>query len=347
MFGYTSFERDAIEWIGLNREDPAPPAAVHADVGEVHRIEGTVRPGDLVGVSQLRVVTDRAGHDRPDVTWIHLVPGEEERAQQPPVGGPGAEDPPMEPPQEDVDPPEPPQDDEDDEDEDQEPEDEVGDEPIFDPSDDVATPGNRGRQRLAQSSRRSESGGDPAPDPEEDRCAGERRALHQAEAMLELHDLQMQSLEDRYNAMYEELAEMYNEWQGLVAEASVQFEAFRRDAFFNVAIDIVQEIAESGLPPALIIDIAGVSGDANALMGAYEFYTANTGTLAERREWAASENLNAVVRALDHLSAMLRMTGRMTMLDHEYDEMEVNREPLEDSVEEARRLLEECLGAVG
>jgi hypothetical protein len=44
---------------------------------------------------------------------------------------------------------------------------------------------------------------------------------------------------------------------------------------------------------------------------------------------------------------MLRMTGRMTMLDHEYDEMEVNREPLEDSVEEARRLLEECLGAVG
>jgi hypothetical protein len=165
--------------------------------------------------------------------------------------------------------------------------------------------------------------------------------------MLELHDLQMQALEDRYNAMYDQLEAMYTDWQGLVAEASVQFEGFRRDAFFTIATDIVQTIAETALPPALIIDIAGAPGQANALIDAYEFYTANTGTLAERRAWAANQNLGAVVRALDHLSAMLRMTGRMTMLDHEYDEMEVNREPLEDSVEEARRLLEECLGAVG
>jgi hypothetical protein len=342
MFGYASFDRDAIEWIGLDRMEATPPAAVHADVGEVHRVEGAVRPGDLVGVGQLRVVTDRGAHDRPEVAWIHLVPGEEERATEPPIGGPGPDDPPMDPPQDDE------EEEPDEEDEPDAPDDETLDEPIFDPSDDVATPGNRGRQRLAQSGRPSGNGGDPAPaPPEDDRCAGERRALHQAEAMLELHNLQMQAIADRYNAMLARLGEMYAEWQGMVSEASVEFEAFRRDAFFNVAIDIVQEIAESGLPPALIVDIASMPDDANSLMKAYEFYTANPGTIAERRAWAAGENLGAVVRSLDHLSAMLRMTGRMTMLNHEYDEMEVNREPLEDSVEEARRLLEECLGAVG
>ncbi|HUF90484.1 MAG TPA: hypothetical protein VMR66_10970 [Gemmatimonadota bacterium] len=338
MFGYTSFERDAIEWIGLNRPDPIPPAAVHADVGEVHRIEGVVRAGDLLGVGQLRVVTDRGGHDRPDVAWIHLVPGEEERAQEPPVGGPGADDPP-EPPRQDVDPPEPPRNDED-----EEPEDEVGDAPIFDPSDDVATPGNRGRQRLAQSSRPSESPDGPPAGPEDDRCAGERRALHQAEALLELHDLQMQSIEDRYSTLYDQLSEMKQEFDQLHAAAEQEWSSFQNDVLFQA----LQNILGAFLP---IPPDQGSIAAAQSVIGFYDFYTANTGTIADMRQWAqansGAHDLNDLLRMLDHMDAMYRTMGRMTQLKHEYDEMEVNREPLEDSVEEARRLLEECMGAVG
>jgi hypothetical protein len=42
---------------------------------------------------------------------------------------------------------------------------------------------------------------------------------------------------------------------------------------------------------------------------------------------------------------MLQMAGRMTILTHRYAEMEVNRQKLEENVEDARRQLEECLAA--
>jgi hypothetical protein len=295
-----------------------------------------VRAGDLLGVGELRVVTDRGGHDRPDVAWIHLVPGEEERAADPPAGGGGGAEPPEPPP---VDPPD---DDEDEDDDGDEPPDDTVDEPVYDPSDDVATPGNRGRQRLAQSGRSSGGGGARAPAPPgDDRCAGERRNLHQAEARLELHDLQMQSLEDRYDTLYDQLAAMSQEFDGLHAAAQQEYDEFREEVLFQALQNILGALLP--VPP----DQGSISA-AQSVVGFYDFYTANSGTISDMRAWAQSQGgMTHLLRMLDHMDSMYRTMGRMTQLAHEYDEMEVNRQPLEDSVEEARRMLEECLAAAG
>lgn len=180
----TFFPTDGIAWIGLARPDATPPAVQHPDAGEVHLESGTVEVGNLMSLGDQFVLTDGGGHDRPDVAWIHLVAGEEEEEEAPPpmVGGVPGDD------------PAPPVGDED-QDEDEDGDEDGGggefDGPVYDPSDDVATPGNRGRQRLAQSGRSSGGGGDPAPEGEEDSCAGEERNYWQAYALASLHATQL------------------------------------------------------------------------------------------------------------------------------------------------------------
>ena len=224
-----------------SRPDPGPPAAEDPNAGEVHRADGTVRPGDLVSLGDDLVLTDTGGHDRPDVAWIHLVGGPAEEDPQGPIAGAPPQDP--APPQgagEEED------DEQDPDDEEEEPGDEAFDGPVYDPSDDVATPGNRGRQRLAQSSRPSEYGGGPEAG-EEDSCAGERRNFEQADALWGLHFDRMQAL---YNRIASELglethaemegytgpgASMVYEYQEMVVEGN---ELLRRA---NEAMEILEQ----------------------------------------------------------------------------------------------------------
>lgn len=331
MLGYSSFPRDAIEWIGLSRTESGPPPAISLDIGEVHQVDGEVRSGDLLGVGQRRVVTDRGGYDRMDVAWIHLVPGEEGRAADP-YGGGGAPGGASGPPE----PPVPPRDDPPETDDNLE-------EPVFDPSDDVATPGNRARQRLAQSSRPSR-GASPIPG---DRCAGERRNLSQAEALLDHHDLQMKLLADRYAELYDQLVNMQQEFERLHAAAQQEWSRFQNDQLFQALQNLL-----SALVPLPTEDssaaLTGISA-AQSAIGFYQFWMANWGTIADMRAWAqansGSYDLNDLLGMLDQMDTMYRTMGRMTQLRDEYDEMEVNRRTLEASVEEARRLLEACLAA--
>ncbi len=183
---------ESIAWIGLATAG-LPPAAQNADVDEVHLVSGTVRPGELGAVTMESVWTAAGGYNRDAVEWIHLA-GTEEVAPTDvaPAGGGGAEETRPTNPPEDED-----EDDEDDEDEDQENEDDGGDDDgfAFDPSGDVATPGNRARQRLATSGRPYGNSGEDAGDDEadqdgEDDCAPELRNVDQAAAMMELYRLQ-------------------------------------------------------------------------------------------------------------------------------------------------------------
>jgi len=131
------------------------------------------------------------------------------------------------------------------------------------------------------------------------------------------------------------------EFDGLHAAAEQEYDEFRNDVLFQAFQNILGAFLP--IPP----DQGSISA-AQSVIGFYEFYTANSGTISDMRAWAQSQGgMSQLLRMLDHMDSMYRTMGRMTQLKHEYDEMEVNREPLEDSVEEARRLLEECLGAVG
>jgi uncharacterized coiled-coil protein SlyX len=180
--GTSHFPVDEIEWIGLAPTGDSPPASQNPGVGEVHLDDGAVRVGNLVSLGERFVLTDAGGHQRPDVAWIHVVPGEEEEEEEPPAppdgGAPdgGAPDGGVTPPAGGGD---------------------GGgqefDGPVYDPSDDVATPGNRGRQRLAQSGR---SSGDP-PDEEEDDCADERREVELLQAQMDALSEALDELGDR------------------------------------------------------------------------------------------------------------------------------------------------------
>lgn len=196
LFGNSPFGIESIAWIGLARTDPSPPPPENPDAGEVHRVDGTVRPGDLVSLGDDLVLTDTGGHDRPDVTWIHLVGAPEEPPQEQVGGAPEPDPAPGPGPTEEEEDP-----DDEEPDDDQGPDDQQFDGPVYDPSDDVATPGNRGRQRLAQSSRPTGSGGAP-PGEEDDDCAGERRNFEQADAIWGLHFDRMQAL---YNQIVSQL----------------------------------------------------------------------------------------------------------------------------------------------
>lgn len=194
--GSTFFPTDEITWIGLARADATPPAPQHPDVGEVHLENGSVQVGGLLSLGDQLVLTDAGGHQRPDVAWIHLIPGQEEEEPGPPPSVGGTPD---------GGPPPPAGDEEQEEDEG----DGEFDGPVYDPSNDVATPGNRGRQRLAQSGRPSGDGGGPAaPEGEEDSCAGERRNVDQAIAFVNLHVAQLESL---LQQIYEVTGMHYND----------------------------------------------------------------------------------------------------------------------------------------
>jgi hypothetical protein len=174
-----SFE--SIAWIGLATSG-LPPSAQNPDVDEVHLDAGPVRPGELLSVSEGFVWTGQGGYDRPAVEWIHLAGSEE----TPPAEGPSAGGPAGAPQEEPA---------RDEEDEDEDDEDGGRDEDdgfTFDPSGDVATPGNRARQRLATSGRPSANGGDEAgpdddcTDPEN--CPPCETALRNYEEAQELQD---------------------------------------------------------------------------------------------------------------------------------------------------------------
>lgn len=180
---------DSIAWIGL-ATNGLPPSAQNPDVDEVHLATGTVRPGDLKAVSDESVWTATGGYERDLVEWIHLAGAVETTPEGvSPAGGPPEETRPPRPPDDEDD-------DEDDDDEDDEDNDQGGGEDegfTFDPSGDVATPGNRARQRLATSGRSYGDGGEDAPgedDGEGDDCLGEQRNYHQANALVELYELQ-------------------------------------------------------------------------------------------------------------------------------------------------------------
>jgi len=221
----TFFPTDGIAWIGLARADATPPAVQHPDAGEVHLESGTVEVGNLLSLSDQLVLTDGGGHDRPDVAWVHLVAGEEEEdaAQPPSVGGAP-----------DGGPPPAAGDEEEDEDQDGDEDEDGGggefDGPVYDPSDDVATPGNRGRQRLAQSGQSSGDGGDPAPEGEEDPCAGEMRNVSQALAQYNLHVKHIQLLYEQIQEIQAAVGQGSAEWRRLVDEydeAKVNLETFK------------------------------------------------------------------------------------------------------------------------
>ena len=215
----TPFSTDEIEWIGLGRANASPPAPEQSETDEVHLDNGTIHPGSLQSVGDQLVLSGTGGHDRTDVAWIHLVIGEEEEEEEdvPPVGGaPQGGQPPAggdEP------------------DEEEEGEGGEFDGPTYDPSNDVATPGNRGRQRLAQSGLPyGDGGGDPAPEDEEDPCAGERRNADQAVAQYNLHIKHTQLLLEQIRAIQNAQGQGSAEWQRLVDqydEAMVNLETFK------------------------------------------------------------------------------------------------------------------------
>lgn len=329
-FAYSPVNRESIAWIGLRTGESSPPAVRYPDADEVHLVDGSIHPGRLLGISASRVFTDRASFERLQVTWVHLAGVEPEAPLPPsgaPPGGPGEGEAPPEPgpPQEPPPPPPPPE---------AEP---PG--PTFDPSDPVATPGNRGRQRLGQSGRGKSP---PSKPPKDDPCAGERRNLMQAEALLDLHDRQMQDLADRYSRLYDQLVSMNAEWAQLQAKAQAEWNQFRaaqvREAFTNIVGAFLP------VPP----DQGAISA-ASAALGFYQFYQANRGTIDEMRAWAQSQSgnydLNDLLAMLNHMDRMGQVTAQMTMLKHDYDEMQVNRQKFVDNVEDARAQLEACLAA--
>lgn len=166
-------------------------------------------------------------------------------------------------------------------------------------------------------------------------CVDARRALLQAESLLEAHDNQMNAIAGRYDALVDQLTSMGGEFANLKTAADAEWNEFRVDAVFDAAQQIIGEF----LP--FPTDFGPID-DVQALGELYEFYQANNGTIAEMRAWSQQRNLRHIVRMLDHMASMYQTMGQMTMLRHDYEEMEVNREPLERNVEDARQRLEDC-----
>jgi hypothetical protein len=184
-FDGSGVAHDAIAWIGLATSG-APPAARFPDVDEVHLDGGTVRTGDLASVSGGFVWMD-TGYDRAQVEWIHLAGGDETPPSAGPAGGGGGGG--GAPPQQGRDD----QDGDDDDGGEEEGDEGDGGTIDFDPTSDVATPGNRSRQRLGQSGRSSDGGGGRGAgggEDEEDPCEGERRNYDQAKALSDLFEEQ-------------------------------------------------------------------------------------------------------------------------------------------------------------
>ncbi|MGH7551342.1 MAG: hypothetical protein ACREK3_11465, partial [Gemmatimonadota bacterium] len=170
LLGGSSVSIESIAWIGLATAG-LPPSAQQMDVDEVHLDAGAVHPGELGAVTDRHVFTAAGGFDRSAVEWIHLTgPEETPPSGVSPVGGPADENLPDQGAGGQDDDRDDDEDDEadegrDDEDDDGRYDDEGGEDQggedqggeddafTFDPSGDVATPGNRSRQRLATSGR--------------------------------------------------------------------------------------------------------------------------------------------------------------------------------------------------
>ncbi len=67
-----SIPRHQVEWIGLTAKIPAP-LVKNAVTDEVHKRNGSVESGRLMGITLRKVVTDARSYDRQAIAWIHLV----------------------------------------------------------------------------------------------------------------------------------------------------------------------------------------------------------------------------------------------------------------------------------
>ncbi|MGH7588773.1 MAG: hypothetical protein ACRELU_09290 [Gemmatimonadota bacterium] len=193
LFGGSSVGLELIAWIGLATAG-LPPSAQQMGAGEVHLESGTVRPGDLRAIGNRYVLTSEDRYDRSMVRWVHLAGAGETPPSLVMPGAPDVEARPEENPDEEDEGDGDPRNDED------RGEGGGGGAFTFDPSDDVATPGNRSRQRLATSGR-PQGGEDSADDdmctsgfPEDGGlvsidscppCAAEARNLNQAAALMD------------------------------------------------------------------------------------------------------------------------------------------------------------------
>ena len=319
-----------IEWIGLARPNASPPQAGNPQGGEVHRVDGAVRPGDLTSLGDDLVLTNAGGHARPDVAWIHLSGVPVEEAAPDPVGGGPADRP--------ADPQGPGDEEEEERQEGDDDEGDSGDEefdgPLYDPSDDVATPGNRGRQRLAQSSRTAE-GGPPAED--EDDCADERRNFEQANALWDRHFAIQQDL---YQQVVDELGlETIAEMEGYAGpgeslvheylEMEVEGQELYRRA--NEAQDVLLEC----------------EGSDSCATERRAFEEANA---AWDRHFAIEQELYQRVVdevGLETLAEMEGYAGPGESLVHEYLEIQRAGQELNRRAVEAQNALEECEAAAG
>lgn len=69
-----SIARPWIIWIGLQTSVGSLPAPGDPLRDEVHRRDGSVHPGRLVGINADEVVTERGRHPRATVAWVYLTP---------------------------------------------------------------------------------------------------------------------------------------------------------------------------------------------------------------------------------------------------------------------------------
>lgn len=97
-------ERERIRWIGFATGEASPPGPQDPAAGEVHRRDGEVVAGELVGVDDAAVTTDRARYGRAEVVWVYVPPPRQDPSDQaygaPPdrEGKPREDDPPPPPP---------------------------------------------------------------------------------------------------------------------------------------------------------------------------------------------------------------------------------------------------------
>ena len=81
-----------VVWIGLQREEVAPPATSGAD--EIHKQDGTVVPARLSALGDDSVSTTRGAFPRGEIAWIHLAPPPTTQPTHPGYGAPGDAPPP-------------------------------------------------------------------------------------------------------------------------------------------------------------------------------------------------------------------------------------------------------------
>ena len=79
-----------IEWIGLGRADPLPPAATSPTSDELHKSDGTIAKGRLTGITSTSVSTRGGKFTRAETAWIHLAPPVDDSDQPDQIGAPKA-----------------------------------------------------------------------------------------------------------------------------------------------------------------------------------------------------------------------------------------------------------------